>query len=177
MFLAHIRSNGSKGKLFMIIIINGPRNAGKTTISNLLAKKLAKTAHIEIDTFREFLRSESLEKTIPTNLENAVLVAQNLVQKGWNVILNYCLREKDYQYLLHNLKSLNTTLYTITLKSELKIALSNRGRKLTSDDRKRIREQYGKGKHAIPEYGLVVNNANKSPAFVVKEILKYMRVN
>jgi cytidylate kinase len=158
----------------MIIIINGSRNSGKSTVATLLTKKLSKTAHVEIDLLREFLRTYNLEMTIPINLENAVLITQNLVKKKYNVILNYCLREKDLNYLKRNLKKLKTPTFIITLKPSLKVALSNRGRILSMADKKRINEQYGKGPHHIPEAGLVVDSSNKSPADIVKIIANYI---
>ena len=155
----------------MVIIINGSRNAGKTTTANLLAKELNKTAHIEVDVFRWFLPRLNLEQTIPFNLENAVLVANNLLKKKFNVILNYCLREKDHAYLIRHLKISKNKIYTVTLKPDLKTALSYRGRKLTHGDKKRINEQYGKGQHSLPEIGVVINTTGKSLTQVVKIIL------
>ncbi|OGE86511.1 MAG: hypothetical protein A3J48_00095 [Candidatus Doudnabacteria bacterium RIFCSPHIGHO2_02_FULL_46_11] len=161
----------------MIIIINGSRFAGKTTTSNLLAKKLKRTAHIELDALRWFLPGLNLEQTIPINLENAVLITKNLVSKKFNVIIDYCLRKRDHSYLIRNLKNPKTEIYTITLKPQIKAALTNRGRTLSKDDEKRIHEQYGKGKHAIREIGLVIDNTDKSPAEVAELIKNYVRKN
>jgi len=158
----------------MIIIINGSRNSGKSTVANLLAKRLPKTAHVEIDLLREFLRRYNLELTIPINLENALSITQNLVKKKYNVVLNYCLRKKDLNYLMQNLQKLKIPIFIITLKPSLKVALSNRGRVLSENDKTRIKEQYGKGLHHISEAGLVIDSSSKSPADVVKIIANYI---
>ena len=84
------------------------------------------------------------------------------------------MREKDLSYLKQNLQKLKTPIFTITLKPSLKVALSNRGRILSKDDKKRIKEQYGKGRHYIPEAGLVVDSSNKSPVNIVKIIVNYI---
>lgn len=157
----------------MIIVINGSRNSGKSTTASLLAKKLPNSAHIEIDHLRWFLPGLNLEKTIPINLENAVLITRNLTRKKFNVILNYCLRKADYNYLIRNLRKLKIPIHTFTLKPELKAVLSRRGRYVpTADDKKRIPQQYQKSSpHFIQELGTVIDNTNKSPNEVLKIIL------
>ena len=160
----------------MIIIINGSRNSGKTTTSKLLAEKLGNTANIEIDTFQYFLTPFlNLEDTLSINLENAVLVTQNLVRKGFNVILNYCLRSQDYDYLIKSLQDTGTKIYAFTLKPDLNVALSNRTgtRELSENDIKRIQDQYNPDSiHALAEAGIEINTKNKSSEQVVGLILE-----
>lgn len=157
----------------MIIIINGSRNAGKSTVAKLLAKQLANSAHIEIDALRWFLPSRNLEQSIPVNLENAVLLSKNLVKKKFNVILDYCLRKKDYKYLIKKLKKSVKKIHTFTLKPKLSVALSNKGRKLSADDKKRIRQQYSRtGQHKIPLFGTIIDNSKFSSDKVASFIFK-----
>lgn len=162
----------------MIIIINGSRNAGKTTIAKLLSKKLPRTAYIPIDSLREFIRFMNLEKSILLNLEGAVLLTKNYVKQKYNVILEYCLRKEDYKYLLKELRSANTDIYTFTLRPERALALSNRGnRQLSVDDKKRITQQYHKRSlHFIPPLGITIDITKEhSSAKVVKIILDSLR--
>lgn len=158
----------------MMIILNGSRNAGKTTIARLLSERLPKTANLEVDRLREFIYCFDLEESIALNLENAVSVAQNLVRAGLHVVLNYPLRNKDYEYLVENLKPLDTEIHTFTLRPTLDAALSNRGtRKPTPDDHERIRKQYDKkSPHQIPDLGTVIDNTAKTPEEVAEYILQ-----
>ncbi len=160
----------------MIIIINGSRNAGKTTTAILLSKKLASTVYIPIDTLREFIRCVDLEKSIPINLENSVLLAKSYTKRTYNVILDYCLRKVDHAYLIKNLKPLGVDIFTVTLLPSRSLALSQRGRALSSDDRKRIREQYNPlSKHFIPHLGLVITITPKmSSQGIVQQILSFL---
>ena len=74
----------------MIILISGSINSGKTTVSKLLAKKLGNTAHIEIDSLREFTNFMPLDETmIQLNLENSALVANNFHSHDIDSIISY----------------------------------------------------------------------------------------
>ena len=64
----------------MIIFISGSINSGKTTISKILTQKIPNTANIEIDNIRAFIDWLDIEKAIPINLENAVLIINNFAK-------------------------------------------------------------------------------------------------
>ena len=63
----------------MIIFINGSINSGKSTIAKLLTQNIPQTANIEIDSLRHFIDWVEIDKAIPINLENAVLLIKNFV--------------------------------------------------------------------------------------------------
>lgn len=159
----------------MIILINGSRNAGKSTTASLLVKKLPNSAHIEIDHFRSFFPGLHWEKTIPLNLEMALLATRHLVSKKFNVVLNYPLRNKDH-YFVKNLKKLKVPVYCFTLKPDLKTALSKRGTRIPSlDDKNRIRLHYRKSSaNYLPELGEVIDNGHKSVDEVVNMIIDHV---
>ena len=58
------------------IFISGPINAGKTTVSRLLARGLPGTAHVEGDALRHFVGWMSLEESIPITLANLADVSR-----------------------------------------------------------------------------------------------------
>jgi uridine kinase len=144
----------------MIILINGSINSGKTTVSRLLVQKLERTAHIEVDSLREFIRFMPLKESIPTNLQNAGLVASNLLKKGINVVISYPLSKQNLDYLLEHIEKLDQEVFFFTLNPDLESITQNRGdRELDAEEVDRIRVQYGKGINK-PDFGVVLDTTN-----------------
>ena len=56
----------------MIILLNGSINSGKTTVAKQLIQLLPRTAHVEVDDLREFIRFLPLAEAIPLNPALAV---------------------------------------------------------------------------------------------------------
>jgi adenylate kinase family enzyme len=159
----------------MIILLNGPINAGKTTVGRELAKAFEDGAHVELDDLHGFLTDTPLEAAIPITLENAVSVTSNLVERGFDVVLTYPLSTADFEYLASNLSPLDADVYAVTLSPPLDVALSNRGeRELDEWERNRIEELYEMGVHR-PEFGVRVDNAGEPPSETVAKILRRIR--
>jgi adenylate kinase family enzyme len=162
----------------MIIFINGSINAGKSTIANILAKKLPNIALIEIDTLREMIGWMPLEESIPINLENAVSLIENFSRKGLDVIVAYPLAQKSYDYMSDKLKDSNQQIYFFTLSPNLEKALTNRGaRELNDWEKNRIKHHYDRGIHK-PNFGEIIDNSEQNPEETAKIILdKINQVN
>lgn len=155
----------------MIILINGSINSGKTTVSKIISKELKNTAHVEIDSLREFIDFIPLEKSIPINFENAVLVAKNFVKYDLNVVISYPISRSKYDMLTQELKDLNVPIIAFTLRPSLEIALKDRGeRKLDDWEKERIKHHYDTDV-ANPTYGEVIDNSNQTPEETAKYIL------
>ena len=147
----------------MIIFINGSINAGKTTVANLLLKKLSNTALVEIDAFGAMIDWMPIDKAVPINLENAVSVIRNFVMRGLHVIVPYPLSQKNYDFMLDVLKDLNTKIFVFTLAPKLEKVLMNRGgRELTDWERNRIKYHYKLG-IASPSFGEIIDNTEQTP--------------
>jgi guanylate kinase len=159
----------------MIIFINGSINAGKSTVSKLLVKQLSNTALLEIDVLREMIDWMPLHDSIPFNLENAVSLIRNFIARGLNVVIPYPLSQKDYEYMISNLKDLHTKVFVFTLSPKLEKTVTNRGtRELTDWERTRIQQQYEKGIHN-PTFGEVIDNTDQSPEQTVEKILNKIK--
>lgn len=147
----------------MIIFLNGSINAGKTTVAKILAKKLSRTALLEIDALREMIDWMPIDQAVPINLENAVSVIKNFSKNGLNVIIPYPLSQKNYDYVLNKLKDLNDKIYIFTLAPKIEKALINRGtRELDDWERERIKYHYEIGIHQ-PSFGEVIDNSEQTP--------------
>jgi hypothetical protein len=160
---------------FMIIFINGSINSGKSTVSDALVKKLPNTALIEIDSLRDMIGWMPLMESIPINLENAVSVIRNFVKRNLNVIVAYPLSQKNYDYLVENLKDLNSKIYAFTLSPKLEKVLTNRGtRNLTDWEKGRIPQQYEKGIHN-PSFGKIIDTSEQTVEETVGVILEALK--
>ncbi|MFH2004259.1 MAG: hypothetical protein ABIK27_05930 [Bacteroidota bacterium] len=161
----------------MIIFINGSINAGKSTVAKLLVKELPNTALVEIDVFHEMISWMPIEQSIPLNLENAVSVITNFVRKNLNVIIPYPLSQKNYHYMMENLKDLNTAIHIFTLAPQLEKVLTNRGaREINEWEQERIKHHYAIGIQN-PAFGEVIDNTNQTPEETAEYILNKINEN
>lgn len=157
-----------------IIFLNGSINAGKSTVAKLIAKELPNTALIEIDVLREMISWMPLDQSIPFNLENAVSVITNFAKRNLNVVIPYPLSQKNYDYMMENLKNLNVAIHVFTLAPQLEKVLTNRGtRELDDWERDRIKHHYTIG-IPNPSFGEIIDNSNQTPEETAKYILSQL---
>jgi len=154
----------------MIILINGSINSGKSTIARKLKDKIANSTVLEIDTLRDFIKDIPLKEAIPINLENAISLTKNFVKHSLNVIIPYPLSQKNYDFLVKGLKDTKQKIYAFTLNPKIKIALSNRGRKLNEWEMERVKYHY-KIKINNPDFGTIINNSDQFPEETATQIL------
>ena len=159
----------------LIIFLNGSINAGKSTVAKLLAKKLPNTALVEIDAFHEMIEWMPIEQSIPINLENAVSVITNFAKRNLNVIVPYPLSQRNYDFMVENLKDLDADIHVFTLAPQLEKALTNRGSRELSDwEKERIQHHYSIGIHN-PSFGEVIDNTEQTPEETSKYILTKLK--
>lgn len=159
----------------MIVFINGSINAGKSTIAKILASKIPNTANVEIDNLRDFIHWLEIDKAVPINLENAVLVINNFAKHGFNVVVPYPLSPKNYEYLKKEL--VDNELYFFTLSPDIKKVQSDtKDRKLTQWERDRIQYHYDIG-ISNPVFGKIIDNTNQTPDETVEEIISLIPKN
>ncbi len=155
----------------MIIFLNGSINSGKTTVAKLLVKELPNTALLEIDTLAEMIDWMQIEQSVPINLENAISLIVNFAKRDLNVVVPYPLSQKNHDYIMENLKSLNTDIFIFTLDPTLDVSLSNRGsRELNDWERSRIKHHYEIGINK-PTFGEIIDNSNQSTEDTLSYIL------
>jgi len=161
----------------MIIFINGSINAGKTTVAKILAKKIRNTANVEIDSLHGFIDWLEIDKAVPINLENAMLIIDNFAEHGYNVVVPYPLSRKNYRYIKDQLRNYADELYFFTLAPDIKKAQTDtKERKLTRWEHDRIQHHYDTG-ISKPSFGKIIDNTKQTPEETVNEILAYLPKN
>lgn len=155
----------------MIIFLNGSINAGKSTVAKILAKNMENTALLEMDVFHEMIEWMPIDQAVQLNLENAVSVISNFAKRGLNVIVPYPLSQKNYEYMIDNLKGFDTKIYFFTLSPKLEKTLTNRGtRELTDQEKDRIKHHYNIGIPS-PTFGEIIDNSDQTSQETVDFIL------
>ena len=153
----------------LILNINGPINAGKTTVSKILVQRLSKALFIEVDD----LMSDAEEKRLGLSKEQGWQERQKRLYKKLQelkkqhayetVIFAYPIGDKTYQDW-RALEDNNTRFLNITLAPSLKECLKNRGgRVLTEWEQNRIRDMYAAGYHNRPYADFIINNDHQTP--------------
>lgn len=147
----------------MIIFLNGSINSGKSTVANILASSIPNVALVEIDVLRSMIDWMPIDKAIPINLQNTISLIKNYCMNNLNVIVPYPLSKHNYDYLINELKDINTKIYTFTLSPKLGKVITNRGsRELNNGEVERIKYHYDIGIHN-PSFGEIIDNTEQTP--------------
>jgi hypothetical protein len=147
----------------MIIFLNGSINSGKSTLANILASSISNVALVEIDALRSMIDWMPIDKAIPINLQNTVSLIKNYCMNNLNVIVPYPLSKQNYDYMINELKDIDTKIYTFTLSPKLEKVITNRGnRELNNSEVERIKYHYNIGVHN-PSFGEIIDNTKQTP--------------
>jgi hypothetical protein len=160
----------------MIIFINWSINSGKSTVARLLTQKIPQTANIEIDSLRHFIDWVEINKAIPINLENAVLLIKNFINHWYNVVIPYPISQTNYEYFQEELAEYKKDLYVFTLAPNIQKAQTSTAERTISDwEYKRIQHHYDIWIHN-PSFWTIIDNTNQTPEETVNEILRYIAI-
>ena len=155
----------------MIIFLNASINSGKSTIAKMLANSIPNVALVEIDALRSMIDWMPIDKAIPINLQNTVSLIKNFTSHDINVIVPYPLSEQNYDYMMSELKDIDTKIYTFTLSPKLDKVITNRGnRELNNSEVERIKYHYDIGIHN-PSFGKIIDNTEQTSEEIAKIIL------
>ena len=158
----------------MLIVLNGSLNAGKTTTSKMICQLLPQTAHVEVDSLRDFIAWMPLEESIPINLESAVAVTKVFLKHGLNVVFSYPLRAEDHAWML---RQFDVPIHFVTLRPPLEISQQQRGARLLSEwEVSRIAYHY-QTEGANPDLGIVIDNSQLTPEQTARLILERVQAS
>jgi len=141
-----------------ILILTGPPGAGKSTIGEILANKLEKTALIHTDYIRHMIKNgkskfddENWKDQIILGAKNTCSLAKNFYKKGFNVILDDVLSSKYvFNAYYSNLKKLEPKFILLLPNKDV---LKNR--------------DLARGKEAMKERAILLHD--KFTSFIQKE--------
>lgn len=89
--------NATKSQSNFICLITGPAGAGKSSVSNALAKRFEQSAVIEVDTMRGMIKggyvrpwphTDEVDLQLSLSAKNACDMANNFLEKGFNVFID-----------------------------------------------------------------------------------------
>ena len=159
----------------MIIYLDGPINAGKSTVSALLARRMPHTVHIEVDHLRHFANSLTLDQAIPYAFSDAADLTAGWTKRGFHVVVSWPIDRNNHQRLAAALAEAGAPMFTFTLLPRLDIALKDRGqRRLSEQERARIKEMYAGMYAGGRAVGLVIDNSEQTAAETVQTILEHI---
>lgn len=151
----------------VVICLNGPINAGKSTIGRVLADRLPDAEFIEGD-----------DHGIPEGVPFEEMIAQATAwlagliaekQRAFLVIA-YPLRPEDFALLREASAKRGARLFVVTLAPPMELVLKDRGaRRLDDEERARIREMYAEG-YASRDFSDMIVTDVESPEVMARRI-------
>ncbi|MBR6411977.1 MAG: hypothetical protein IKS41_02305 [Alphaproteobacteria bacterium] len=165
----------------LILNINGPMNAGKSTVSKILVKRMKNSTFIEVDD----LMSDDEQKALGLSLQegwrerhrrlNEKLKLLKKSRTFDTVIFAYPIADNTYRDW-KSLEDKNTRFINITLAPDLDECLKNRGsRELDDWGKNRIREMYAEGYHTRSYSDFIINNTSQTPRETADIIVEFLK--
>lgn len=160
----------------MIIVLDGPINAGKSTVGAKLVAQLPHAVHIEVDHLRHFAGVLTLNQAIPYALADAASLAAAWTGRGFHVVISWPIERANLHHLSAVAAESGATLFVFTLLPRLEVVLRDRGRRrLTAREKDRIKEMYA-GMYAPGRAaGIVIDNSDQTPDETVQVIVSHVR--
>lgn len=166
----------------LLLNINGPINAGKTTVAKLLAKQLPHAMFIEVDD----LSTDEEEKELGLDFKGRIALRLERLDAALRkqiadnihplVIFAYPMSEGNYARWIA-LAGKGVEFKSVTLSPDLEVCLTNRGtRDLTEWETNRIQQMYDLGYHNPPQADLVINNTHQIPQQTVDQIISHFNL-
>lgn len=153
----------------VVICLNGPINAGKSTIGRVLADRLPDAEFIEGD-----------DHGIPEGVPFEEMIAQATAwlagligakQRAFLVIA-YPLRPEDFVLLQEASARRGARLFVVTLAPPMELVLNDRGaRKLDDEERARIRAMYAEG-YASRDFSDMIVTDVEAPDIMASHIVE-----
>lgn len=161
-----------------LIWISGPINSGKTTIAELLAKRLHKAVNIELDILCSFETHLDIDKKLHFIIQDAIDLAANWVERDYLPILNWPIYKNEVGFMFEYAKYYRIQPILINLTPEIDIVKKNRGsRNITETELQRIDYMYHICDINNPQYGYKIDNSILTPDKTIGEILNILDQN
>ena len=165
----------------LILNINGPINAGKTTVSKLLAKRLSEALFVEVDDLLSDGEEERLGLSVEDGWKERIdrlekVVFQKKADETCRVLIFAYPITREYYDRWKGYEDGRTRFVSITLSPSLEKCLTNRGtRELTAWERDRIRRMYAEHYHDPDFSDLIVHNDDQTPEQTAQVVLDFLK--
>ena len=157
-----------------LFIITGPAGVGKTTVSNALAKSLDKCAILEGDEIYHHVRSGAVKPWLEGNhldlmWKNMICLAQNYLNEGIDVILNYIIQKDRLEQIIKALATFEIH-FVILMASKENIVIRD---ELRPEDEQvhRVDVHLKNFKESYTDYKYYLNTDDKTVEEEIDEIL------
>lgn len=165
----------------LILNINGPINAGKTTVSKLLAKMLPEALFVEVDDLLSDEEEERLGLLTEDGWKERIdrlekVVFQKKADETCRVLIFAYPITREYYDRWKGYEDGRTRFVNITLSPSLEKCLTNRGaRELTVWELSRIRQMYAEHYHDPDFSDMIVHNDTQTPEQTARAILDFLK--
>lgn len=165
-----------------ICLITGPAGVGKSTIAELLVKKFAKTALVDVDYIRHAVKNgykkpyphtKEIERQIFLAAKNAIALAKNFNDAGFSVVIDDVVTgEKKLNYYISQTKGYNFFVFLLMCDKNI---LKQRDRGRPKGEQMGVRalqlhEEFAK--RLKEDKWTVINTNSKTQKETLREILK-----
>lgn len=159
----------------MLIIISGPKNAGKTTLANLLVKRIEHSAVVEVDQFFPDFPNLPAHKSGTLCLEKALEATERLLNDGQHVIIPYPFTHMDYQKVTKRFSE--TTIHLFTLSLPIETARKRQKDRLLTEEEEYCLQLNYRLEVNQPSYGTVLQSDKHSPEEMANTIQQQIMTN
>lgn len=164
-----------------IININGPINAGKTTVCRLLGSNLPGCLFIEVDELLDDAEQEALQLDFMSGIKERLRRLDQKItaekKKGkYQIILFAYPMEKNNYCAWKKFEDAHSIFINITLSPALAACLTNRGKREPDEwEKQRIKQMYVEGYQCPPQSDLIIDNTFQTPEETAKIIMDYLK--
>ncbi len=121
----------SENQSNFVCLITGPMGAGKSSVSNTLAKRFERSAVIEVDKLREMIKggfvrpsphTDEVDLQLSLSAKNACDMANNFLEKGFNVFIDGIVGRKLLEQYSNFFKDKNFKAFLLLPSQEALLA-------------------------------------------------------
>ena len=166
-----------------LIIIDGPIGSGKTTVSELLHKKLRKTALISLDKIKRLVSDyKPMHKYHQLASEVGKAMVKEYLKNGWNVIIEKAFTREKFikKYLNFNKnKGIRVFVYQIMIPFDIAIKRVRQREKFRNQISKLSTNRIKRNYRHYDSYGYkkakIFDSLKLKPEKIAAEILKEVK--
>lgn len=158
-----------------VVIIRGPIGVGKSTISELLERKLFNTVHVDVDKIKHKLGGRPSKSRTLRAHQIARQRVRSLIKQKKNPVIEEIFRWDDYSAMKKLIKNKNYNIVKVYLKASLDVLIRrDQTRTVKHKGYKMVKEFYKKIRPVDEDLNLDTSKMNKQS--VVRHIIQQIRL-